>query len=152
MPNQHIFNDRMGEADEALYAKQDPPGFLYLDIDHFKAINDEYVHKTGDAIHKEFTQRLRNAIRASDTLARLGNDEFVIILEGLKHNLAAEKMASKILDSIRADMQVEDTRLAVTTTIGVAYYDGEPDPEQFLDKADKALYRAKQAGRNRIGV
>lgn len=125
---------------------------LYLDIDHFKAINDEYGHKTGDAILKEFTQRLRNAIRASDTLARLGGDEFVVILEGLKHNLAAEKVASKILDSIRADMQVKDTPMAVTTAIGVAYYDGEPDPEQFLDKADKALYRAKQAGRNRIGV
>ena len=152
VPNRHIFNDRMGEAMKRCTRNKTRLALLYLDIDHFKAINDEYGHKTGDAILKEFTQRLRNAIRASDTLARLGSDEFVIILEGLKHNLAAEKMASKILDSIRADMQVEDTRLAVTTTIGVAYYDGEPDPEQFLDKADKALYRAKQAGRNRIGV
>lgn len=152
VPNRHIFNDRMGEAMKRCTRNKTRLALLYLDIDHFKAINDEYGHKTGDAILKEFTQRLRNAIRASDTLVRLGSDEFVIILEGLKHNLAAEKMASKILDSIRADMQVEDTRLAVTTTIGVAYYDGEPDPEQFLDKADKALYRAKQAGRNRIGV
>ena len=152
VPNRHIFNDRMGEAMKRCTRNKTRLALLYLDIDHFKAINDEYGHKTGDAILKEFTQRLRNAIRASDTLARLGSDEFVIILEGLKHNLAAEKMASNILDSIRADMQVEDTRLAVTTTIGVAYYDGEPDPEQFLDKADKALYRAKQAGRNRIGV
>jgi len=142
----------MGEAMKRCTRNKTRLALLYLDIDHFKAINDEYGHKTGDAILKEFTQRLRNAIRASDTLARLGSDEFVVILEDLKHNLAAEKVASKILDSIRADMQGEDTRLAVTTTIGVAYYDGEPDPEQFLDKADKALYRAKQAGRNRIGV
>ncbi len=125
---------------------------MYLDIDRFKEINDEYGHKTGDAILKEFTLRLRHALRATYTLTRLGGDEFVVILEGLKHNLAAENLASKILDSIRMDMQVNDTQLAVTTTIGIAYYDGEPDPEQFLDKADKAMYRAKQTGRNRIGV
>lgn len=125
---------------------------LYLDIDHFKEINDEHGHKIGDALLKEFTLRLRNAIRASDTLARLGGDEFVIILEGLKHEIAAQKVANKILNAIRVDMQVDDLRLAVTTTVGVAYYDGESDPEQFLELADKAMYRANQPGRDRLGV
>ena len=75
-----------------------------------------------------------------------------IILEGLKHELAAQKVANKILNAIRVGMHVDDLRLAVTTTVGIAYYDGESDPEQFLELADKAMYRAKQAGRDRLGV
>lgn len=152
VPNRHIFNDRISEAMKRSTRNHTRLALLYLDIDGFKEINDEHGHKIGDAILKEFTLRLRNAIRASDTLARLGGDEFVIILEGLKHKLIAEKVAEKILDAIREDIQVGKKRLSITTTIGVAYYEQDPDSEQFLDKADQAMYRAKQAGRNRIGV
>ena len=152
VPNRHIFNDRISEAMKRSTRNQTRLALLYLDIDHFKEINDEHGHKIGDALLKEFTLRLRTAIRASDTLARLGGDEFVIILEGLKHELAAQKVANKILNAIRVDMQVDGLRLAVTTTVGVAYYDGESDLQQFLDLADKAMYRAKQAGRDRLGV
>ena len=148
--NRQIFNDRLSEAIKRCIRNKTRLALLYLDIDRFQAINDEYGHKIGDALLQEFTQRLRSVIRASDTLARVGSDEFVVILEDLKHGMAAETVADKILDAVRIGMQVDALQLAVTTSVGVAYYNNETHPEQLLDKADKAMYRAKQAGRNRM--
>ena len=148
--NRHSFNDRMIEAMKRCIRNKTRLAVLYLDIDRFKDINDEYGHQVGDTLLKEFTLRLRSVIRATDTLARMGGDEFVVILEDLTHGRAAETVAHKILDAVRINMQVDALELAVTTTVGVAYYNGEPNPEQLLDKADKAMYRAKQAGRNRM--
>lgn len=151
VPNRHIFNDRLLEAMKRSARNQSQMALLYLDIDHLKDINKEYGHEIGDAILKEFTLRLRHTIRATDTLVRLGGDEFVIIMEGLKHATIAEMLASKLLNSVRTEMQVNDKHLRVTTSIGIAHYEGETSTEQLLDKADKALSHAKHAGRNRIG-
>jgi len=125
---------------------------LYFDIDRFKDINDEYGHQIGDALLKEFTLRLRSAIRTSDTLARWGDDEFVVISEDLNDGLAAEKVAESILDAVHVHMQVDALQLAVTTAVGIAYYNGEPNPEQLIDKADKGMYRARQGGRNCMSI
>lgn len=152
VPNRSVFNDRMVEAMKRHKRNKSHMALLYLDIDHFKEMNDKHGHKVGDSILKEFAHRLRTSIRASDTLARLGGDEFTIILEELKKNTDAEKVASKIIKTVNKDMQVGGVHLNLTTTIGVAYYEDESDADHLLDKADKAMYRAKHAGRNRIGT
>lgn len=152
IPNRHIFYDRMNEAIKRSLRNKSRLALLYLDIDQFQDINEAYGHPVGDACLKEFALRLRGAIRESDTLARWGDDEFVVILEDLKHGLAAEKVADSILDAVSVAMQIDALQLAVSTAVGIVYYHGEPNPEQLLDKADKALYRAKQAGRNCMSV
>ena len=152
VPNRHIFIDRVSEAIKRGARNNAQLALLYLDIDRFTEINHVHGRQIGDAVLKEFAQRIRNTLRAADTLARLGGDEFVVILETLKHGKAAEKIADNLLHAIRPQMHFDGSTLAVTATIGLAYFDGEAAPETWLDSAHKAMYRAKEAGRNRIGL
>ncbi len=151
VPNRAIFNDRIAEAMKRNQRTHSRMALLYLDIDRFKLVNDNYGHKIGDGLLKEYVRRLRASIRATDTLARLGGDEFTIILEELKSPTDAEIVASKIIKNVCKTMQVEDIHLTVTTSIGIAYYQDELDAEQLIHNADQAMYRAKKAGRNCMG-
>jgi diguanylate cyclase (GGDEF)-like protein/PAS domain S-box-containing protein len=121
---------------------------LFLDIDHFKEVNDGFGHALGDALLKEFAARLRACLRATDTVARLGGDEFVVLLEDLRDPAYAAVVAEKILGAMRAPVRLEGRELAVTTSIGVACADSGSDAEQLLRLADAALYEAKAAGRD----
>jgi diguanylate cyclase len=123
---------------------------LMLDVDHFKAINDEHGHAAGDAVLTQFSATLQAAVRSSDFVFRYGGEEFLILLSH-----ATEAQALKVAEKIRAEVERHPfmthtgTVLHVTTSIGVALYDGHPDYERVIDQADRALYRAKDAGRNR---
>lgn len=152
LPNRSVFNDRILEAIKRNKRNKHEMALLYLDIDGFKLINDDYGHKVGDGILKEYAHRLRASIRAIDTIAHLGGDEFTIILEELKNPPEAEKIASKIIKSVRKEMQVDNIHLNVTTSIGIAYYRDGLDADQLIYDADKAMYRAKQAGRDRFSA
>ncbi len=121
---------------------------LYLDIDRFKEANDRCGHSVGDALLREFAARLRACLRATDTVARVGGDEFVVLLEGLAEPAFAELVAAKILDAMRSPMRLEGREIAVTTSIGVACGNGASDAEALLRLADGALYQAKECGRN----
>lgn len=151
VPNRTIFNDRIVEAMKRNQRTHSRMALLYLDIDHFKLVNDNYGHKIGDGLLKEYVRRLRASIRASDTIARLGGDEFAIILEELKSSSDAEIVASKIIENVCKTMQIEDIHLTVTTSIGIAYYQDELDADELVNNADQAMYRAKKAGRHRMG-
>jgi diguanylate cyclase len=123
---------------------------LMLDVDHFKAINDEHGHAAGDAVLTQFSATLQAAVRSSDFVFRYGGEEFLILLSH-----ATEAQALTVAEKIRAEVERHPfmthagTVLHVTTSIGVALYDGHPDYERVIDQADRALYRAKDAGRNR---
>jgi diguanylate cyclase (GGDEF)-like protein/PAS domain S-box-containing protein len=124
---------------------------MFLDVDHFKQINDGFGHDVGDEILKEFARRLRRCLRTTDTVARLGGDEFVVILEGLQHASDAERVGMAIVSDIRRPFQVGERMLTVTTSIGIAFRPGMETSENapaFLKQADAALYAAKSAGRN----
>jgi diguanylate cyclase (GGDEF)-like protein/PAS domain S-box-containing protein len=151
VPNRTIFNDRIVEAMKRNQRTHSRMALLYLDIDRFKLVNDNYGHKIGDGLLKEYARRLRASVRATDTIARLGGDEFTIILEELKSPTDAEVVASKIIETLCKTMQVEDIHLTVTTSIGIAYYRDELDADELIHNADQAMYRAKKAGRNRMG-
>jgi diguanylate cyclase (GGDEF)-like protein len=121
---------------------------LYLDIDRFKQVNDSLGHSAGDKLLVQFAMRLRACVRASDSVARLGGDEFIVLLEDLKDRDAALRIADKILEETRAPVRIDAREVAVTTSIGIAYYAGDESGEELLQRADAALYEAKRAGRD----
>ncbi|MHC1700045.1 MAG: diguanylate cyclase [Humidesulfovibrio sp.] len=119
---------------------------VMADLDHFKRVNDEHGHQRGDRVLQEFTQRLRQAVRASDTLFRLGGEEFAVLLPGTdieSGRLTAEKLRERV-----AGTGLDG--LPITASFGVAETDGNESPDEFFRRADQALYVAKAKGRNRV--
>lgn len=126
-----------------------PLALAYLDIDHFKAINDSLGHGAGDAVLHEFAARLCANVRAVDTVARIAGDEFVIIFEQVAQADEAARLAEKIVAAIRAPFTVAGAPLPVTTSIGIALHDGDAlTPAELVARADAALYQAKRQGRD----
>jgi diguanylate cyclase (GGDEF)-like protein/PAS domain S-box-containing protein len=121
---------------------------LYLDIDRFKEVNDRFGHAAGDALLKEFGARLRACLRATDTIARVGGDEFVVIVEDLKELESARLVAEKILQAMRETVNVDGQEMVVTTSIGLACGSGQSNGDMLMKEADAALYEAKAAGRD----
>jgi diguanylate cyclase (GGDEF)-like protein len=121
---------------------------MFLDIDHFKQINDTLGHAAGDQLLKIFSQRLRGAVRGSDKVGRLGGDEFIVLLSDVGSPGQAERVAQKILERMRDPVGLEGKIIEIGTSIGIAYSRGAPaTPDQLLQEADTALYEAKKAGR-----
>jgi diguanylate cyclase (GGDEF)-like protein/PAS domain S-box-containing protein len=125
----------------------------FLDLDHFKSINDKFGHASGDLVLKEFAARLLLIVRTSDLVARLAGDEFVVVLEGLHAQGDADAIAMKIVMAMVEPIKIWDVSIVVTTSIGIAYEQiPVSPPKDFLANADAALYKAKEAGRNRYAV
>ena len=154
LPNRRRFMERMDEAIARSHRAARPMALMYLDIDHFKAINDSRGHGGGDRVLEEFAQRLRAAVRITDTVARLAGDEFVIIVEGLNARTEAALVAEKIVAAMRAPIAVQDGEpVQATASIGVAVLGlGRQSAEELLAQADAALYAAKRKGRNGFSV
>jgi diguanylate cyclase (GGDEF)-like protein/PAS domain S-box-containing protein len=130
-----------------------PMAVLYLDIDHFKGINDSIGHAGGDAVLVEFARRLRRAVRETDVVARYAGDEFVVALDGVADESEACTVAGKIAATIRPEFDVVGRFLSVTTSIGVALFPGGlHDASTLLSRADRALYAAKSNGRDQVAV
>jgi diguanylate cyclase (GGDEF)-like protein/PAS domain S-box-containing protein len=131
---------------------------LYLDIDHFKPVNDTHGHKVGDALLKAFSQRLLGVFRAGDTVARLGGDEFTVIMENLQSRADAKFLAGKVVAAMQPIFEVEASggdislviEVQVSASVGLAFYQGEgQNAEELIHEADMMLYQAKRGGRNR---
>lgn len=150
LPNRNLFSDRLDRAVARSRRNHALMAAMYLDIDRFKSINDSFGHDAGDALICGFAGRLAECVRNTDTAARLGGDEFAVILEELEDRTAGARIAEKIVAAMRAEFELGAQRLAISTSIGVAFYRGEPDSRaaDVLKAADEALYRAKAAGRN----
>lgn len=150
LANRALFMDRLGQTMARARRTNKLIAVMYLDLDHFKTINDTLGHQTGDAVLQWTARQLESSVRASDTVARLGGDEFTIILDNLSSREDAERIA-------RAILQFEDSNPSplshnvlkqVSTSIGIAFYQGEEmSAEEFLNEADRALYQCKQEGR-----
>ncbi|MBV7534805.1 PAS domain S-box protein [Duganella sp. sic0402] len=126
-----------------------PVALAYLDIDHFKDINDTRGHAAGDLVLKEFAARLIASVRASDSVARLAGDEFVIVFEQVSCAEEASRLAAKIVEAVRPPFTVEGMPRQVTTSMGVALHQGdEESAPELLARADSALYAAKRNGRD----
>ena len=150
LPNRILFNDRLSMAIIHSQRKKLRFALLILDLDHFKQVNDTFGHSVGDGLLRSVGTRLQNLLRKSDTVARMGGDEFLILLQDISRPESAVTIAGKILKEFKKPFVVEPHTLTVTTSIGIAVHpdDGE-DGETLMIHADAALYRAKREGRNR---
>jgi diguanylate cyclase (GGDEF)-like protein/PAS domain S-box-containing protein len=150
--NRRVLDDRLRLALARNRRSGLESALLFLDIDRFKDVNDTYGHVAGDVLLAEFARRLRACVRASDTVARFGGDEFVVLLEDVRERHNAVRVAEKILAEACRPLPLDGREVSVTTSIGIAYSDGASTDEELLRRADRALYEAKSAGRNRYRI
>ncbi len=149
--NRREFDERFDRALRRLHRASSPLALLCIDIDRFKAINDGHGHAAGDVVLKQFAARLQACVRDTDLVARIGGDEFAILLENVESE-GAEGVAGKVVEAMGAPFHVGATQLQVTTSIGIACTRRPVDPASLMARADAALYTAKGAGRNRYQV
>jgi diguanylate cyclase (GGDEF)-like protein/PAS domain S-box-containing protein len=151
--NRAGFELHVAEAMQRSRATGSLMALMYLDIDRFKQINDRYGHNAGDALLRAFAGRLTQTLRSTDVVARLGGDEFTVIMEGLPRPEVASAVANKIVQAMRTPFVIEQHTLVVTTSVGLAFYQGDATTvEALVKQADVALYAAKGAGRNNVQV
>ena len=147
LPNRVLFHSRLSDA-VARGRRGELAALLYLDLDHFKSVNDTLGHPTGDALLCAVTQRLRSQVRETDTIARLGGDEFAILQSGVQTPDDAKILAARVIEAISLPFEIDGHRIIIGTSVGIAIIpqDGD-DPDMILRNADMALYRAKADGR-----
>ena len=149
LPNRALFDDRL--AQEFARAKRQNGRFamVFLDLDHFKPINDNYGHAVGDQVLRWVAGQLQNSVRAADTVGRIGGDEFVVLLAQLSDSDAILTLAEKLHAALRQPFVVDGHALSISCCIGVAVYPQDGTDALTLTKgADDAMYRAKEAGRD----
>jgi diguanylate cyclase (GGDEF)-like protein/PAS domain S-box-containing protein len=149
VPNRTLFNDRLKLA--LAYAKRERKmlAVMFIDLDLFKEINDLYGHETGDIVLKKVSRQLVSCVRESDTVARMGGDEFVILLPIIDHESDVTSVADKIIEAISQPIKVAKTHLHVTCSIGIAIFPQHGKDEKLLViNADMAMYQAKKNGKN----
>jgi diguanylate cyclase (GGDEF)-like protein/PAS domain S-box-containing protein len=149
LANRRLFQEHLTLALALAGRRRRLVAVLFLDLDHFKLINDTLGHTLGDALLREVGVRLKRAVREGDTVARVGGDEFTIVLQDLEKKEDAASVAQKVLRAVAEPVVIDGHRLYVTTSVGVTVFpdDGE-DAETLLKNADNAVYRAKAQGRN----
>jgi diguanylate cyclase (GGDEF)-like protein len=148
LPNRNLLHDRLRQS---VFAQRfvRSIGVVFLDIDHFKFVNDSLGHNTGDKLLRKVAERLLTAVRDGDTVARLGGDEFILILNDQTGQEVIYRAMQRIIGKIAEPIEVDGQELLVTASAGISMYpqDG-PDVETLLKNADAAMYRAKDKGRN----
>lgn len=149
LPNRTLFMDRLRQAMARARWHKRLIAVMFLDLDRFKTINDSLGHLIGDQLLIQLTQRLSSGVRAGDTIARFGGDEFAILLDDIASEKDISQLAKKILDTMIPSFVIQGRELFMTASIGVSIFpnDGE-DPDTLLRNADVAMYRAKDMGRN----
>ena len=149
LPNRVLFRDRFEVATARAARQGDKVALLFVDLDHFKTINDTLGHPVGDELLQVVAQRLRAALRDSDTISRLGGDEFLLALPDVDGVQAVDHVARKIVQALHAPVRIDGQDLIVTLSMGIAMWpdDGE-DFDLLLQRADTAMYAAKDAGRD----
>jgi diguanylate cyclase (GGDEF)-like protein/PAS domain S-box-containing protein len=153
LPNRRAYYEQLEAATRRAQRSSKGVGLMFLDVDHFKQVNDSLGHAAGDIVLHEFAQRVKKAVRATDTACRLAGDEFTVILEGLKSPDEAALVAAKILRSFETPFMLDQGERLVSTSVGVAYADAFPvDTAELESAADKALYLAKSRGRRQFAI
>lgn len=149
LPNRFLSLDRLTIACKEANRNNELVALLFLDLDDFKKVNDTLGHEVGDQLLIEAANRLRHVVRSIDTVGRLGGDEFIIILGGLKTPKEAQPIVENLLNQFRKMFVINSRELLLTTSIGVAVYPNDAsDSSELLRNADSAMYAAKECGRN----
>ncbi|MCP1343025.1 EAL domain-containing protein [Halomonas sp. FL8] len=149
LPNRRLLEDRLSLAIRHAHRNEQFLAVLFLDLDHFKQVNDTLGHAIGDELLLLVTERLRASLREDDTLARLGGDEFIALLPDLEDISEVSQVARRLIDAISAPCRIGSHEFRVGCSVGISVYpDDATDAEALVRSADAAMYRAKQEGRN----
>ncbi len=150
LPNRNLLTDRLRQAISLALRQKTLLAVCFLDLDGFKPINDRYGHEVGDRVLVAVAERLTGMIRGSDTVARIGGDEFVLLLTGAEAPIDFQPVLERLISEVAMPYHVDNRQLTVTASIGVAICPlDDSDPDTILRHADQAMYVAKQTGRNR---
>lgn len=153
LANRYMFNATFTRSLQSARRKNEKLALLFIDLDHFKQVNDLLGHEAGDRLLIEVANRIQGSIRETDTAARLAGDEFVVILENIQTLVDAEQVALKVLGALSNQASAPDTLSRISASIGVSIFpDHGNDPEALLRSADRAMYDAKTLGRNRLNI
>lgn len=149
LPNRNLLNDRLAVALANSSRNNQNVAILFLDLDHFKTINDSLGHEAGDQLLQQVSQRIKGILRKQDTVGRMGGDEFIVLIPGLTETGHTAKVAQKILASLAPAFKIGDNELYIGCSIGISIFpDDGMEIKTLLKNSDLAMYRAKEKGRN----
>lgn len=149
LPNRILFFDRLDRLYQLVRRDQRALGLLYIDLDGFKQINDTQGHDAGDLALKEVARRLLTCVRESDTVCRMGGDEFTVLISSVDGNLCAETVARKIVDTLSEPFEINGLRQTLAASIGISLLPGDAqNTDELLQHADQAMYQVKSHGKN----
>ena len=151
LPNRPLFSDRLEQAVVLAQREGTSMALMFLDLDDFKPVNDTFGHAVGDLLLQAAANRMRECVRASDTVGRIGGDEFVVLLHRIEDETDALTVAEKIRQTLCRPFELAGQRLEISCSIGIAIYpEHGADEKELSQSADSAMYCAKQEGRNRV--
>ncbi|GIZ52688.1 sensor domain-containing diguanylate cyclase [Noviherbaspirillum aridicola] len=151
LPNRALLNDRLQQALLRARRENTPLALIYFDLDKFKPVNDTWGHATGDRLLEAVAERVRGCLRGSDTVARVGGDEFVVLLPAIGAEDDAQAIGENILAALNRPFELDGHVLNISASIGIATYPGDAtDQASLMRCADRAMYQAKDAGRGRV--
>lgn len=149
LPNRTLFYDRLNQAMARARRNRGSFAVLFLDLDGFKLVNDTFGHDTGDALLREAAKRITACVRESDTVARIGGDEFTVILNNARSPASTENVAKKIVSTLAHQFDLDGKSCSISVSIGISLYtDNGEAAEQLVKIADDAMYAAKNNGKN----
>jgi diguanylate cyclase (GGDEF)-like protein len=152
LPSLRLCKDRLDQSLADARRNRQTSAVMFLDLDEFKTINDEHGHEFGDLVLKATADRIKEEIRETDTVARIGGDEFVIILSSLPENSIAERIATNVIRQIAQPVEIKNIEVTVSASIGISLYpENGITAEELIRSADKAMYRVKHQGKNSFG-
>jgi diguanylate cyclase (GGDEF)-like protein len=154
LPNRRLLHERLQHGIDLGQRENKLLAVLMLDLDRFKAVNDQLGHKAGDELLQKVAIRIKAQLRKVDTVARLGGDEFVVILPDITHYEDVERVAQIIINELSHPFQLRETdQVSIGTSIGISFYPQHGDSSEILlDRADIALYQAKDQGRGCFSI
>jgi len=149
LPNRNMIEDRIKQAEITSKRNDTKSAVMFVDLDRFKYVNDTFGHDAGDELLRQVSKRLLNCVREADTVARIGGDEFLVILSDVKKPISVRLIANKILGQLSSKFIIGGDEVNISCSIGISFYpnDGE-GKDELLKKADAAMYQAKETGKN----
>ncbi|MBI2306132.1 MAG: diguanylate cyclase [Rhodocyclales bacterium] len=148
LPNRCLLLDRLEQATDRVARQGGKVGLLYLDLDHFKQVNDTLGHSAGDELLKAAAARMRTAVRNADTVARLGGDEFVVLIPDVANDSDLARVAGKLIEALAPSYEIEGTTVSAAASVGISIFpDDGVDIHELMKHADAAMYQVKQGGR-----
>jgi diguanylate cyclase (GGDEF)-like protein len=149
LPNLGLGQDRLSGAIAMARRNSTKTALMFIDLDDFKSVNDTLGHNAGDQVLKEVSARLTSCVREADTVARIGGDEFIIILTTIDHKEGTERVAHKVIDAVNAPFKLQEHHVSIGASIGIAIYPDHGEESGILmTRADNAMYLVKAEGKN----